>query len=79
MTAVHATPPDPSADKPVYPFAEWLDGRTWRLTRGRDFWGPPWLFARRLQASANARRLCLALFDFDPDGQTIELRAVPRG
>jgi len=76
MTSVHATPPV-AGTPPVYPFAEWLDGQRWTLNRGRDFWGPPRDFARRIQASARARRLVLFM-RYEPDGQYIELCATPR-
>lgn len=54
MTAVHASPPEPGT-KPNYPFAEWLNGNKWTLTRGRDYWGPTDQFIRQLRGSANAR------------------------
>lgn len=76
MSIVHATPPV-AGTPPVYPFAEWLNGQVWTLTRGRDFWGPPLDFARRIQASANGRRIRVIL-GIDPEGRYIIVEAEPR-
>lgn len=56
MTVVYASQPDPNS-KPAYPFAEWLNGSQWVLTRGRDYWGDPAQMIRSLEASARARRV----------------------
>ena len=59
----------------MFPWAEWLDGREWHLIRGRDFWGPPELFRRRIQASANARSVKVEI-QIDEHRRFIHVKAV---
>ena len=40
---------------PMYPYAEWLDGSAWELTRGEDFLCLPLSMAKMLYSNA-ARR-----------------------
>jgi len=77
MTTVHASPPEPGT-KPRYPFDEWLDGREWTLTRGRDFWGDAATFRHRIQGAANARRVGLHVM-IAADQRHLTVRAVPNG
>lgn len=74
---MHASKPDPDV-APRYPFAEWLDGRQWTLVRGRDFWGPPYVFAKRIRGAANARSLRVTM-NFSDQGSDMTIQAVPRG
>lgn len=76
MTAVFGAPPDPGT-KPVYPFAEWLNGQQWILIRGRDYWGDPGQLTRSLEASARARRLRVVVTG-DGSGN-LYVRAYPGG
>lgn len=73
MTAVFGSAPDPDA-KPVYPFATWLNGSQWVLTRGRDYWGDPAQMIRSLRASARARRVN-ATITLDERTRAIYVRA----
>lgn len=74
MTAVFASPPEPGT-KPQYPFAEWLNGRHWVLTKGRDYWGDPEAMIRSIEASARARRLRMRCH-YDFDTRCIHVQAV---
>lgn len=74
---MHPTPPALGVHPPAYPFAEWLNGTRWTLTRGRDFWGPPHHFVRKIEASARARRVVVFL-RYERDGRHIEVQATPR-
>jgi hypothetical protein len=65
MTTVHPSPPEPGR-APVYPWAEWLDGRQWTLVRGRDYWDENQAMLRRVRSSANARRLKVKTDASDP-------------
>jgi len=76
MTAAHPTRPDPG-QKPSYPFREWLDGRQWVLTQGRDFWGDPDELTVSLRASSRARRLDVVCA-WDPAQRCLYVRASPR-
>jgi hypothetical protein len=74
MVATFLSPPEAGCT-PKYPWPEWLDGRIWTLTRGRDYWGDPSEFSRRLRAAAAQRRRRVEIDDSDPGHLTI--RAVP--
>jgi hypothetical protein len=74
MVATHLSPPE-AGRTPKYPWTEWLDGHTWTLVRGRDYWGTNAEFGRRLRGAANARSLRYKVNDADPNFLT--LRAYP--
>jgi len=73
MTAVFASPPEPGT-RPKYPFAEWLNGQQWVLTRGRDYWGHPDVLIRSIEASARARRLRVTC-TYDTNTRCVYVRA----
>ena len=77
MTAVFASPPEPGT-RPTYPFAEWLDGRWWTLTQGRDFWGPVDSLVRSLEASARARGKTVQVVSVEGTS-AIKVRGADRG
>jgi hypothetical protein len=42
-------------EKATYPWDEWLDGRTWRLTQGEDFFPHPLMMERIIRTRATGR------------------------
>lgn len=66
MTIAHLSPPEPGV-APKYPWSEWLDGRRWVLARGRDYWDDNAAMRRKVQSSANARRLRVVIDGSDPN------------
>lgn len=61
----------------MYPWAEWFDGREWNLVRGRDFWGKPEVFKRRIQNAANGRSVKVRI-DISEDFRFILVQAAVR-
>jgi hypothetical protein len=76
MTIAHPSPPEPGR-VPTYPWAEWLNGREWTLTRGRDYWDENKIMARRIRGAANNLRIPVVIDD--SDSRFLRVKAMPRG
>jgi hypothetical protein len=74
MTA-HLSPPEPGR-APIFPWAEWLNGQTWTLVRGRDYWDDNAKMRRRTQSAANARRVKVLIDGSNPKFLRVKAAAV---
>jgi hypothetical protein len=58
---------------PFYPWAEWLDGRVWKLTQGEDFPSKPRIFGNMARASGARRGVKV---ETRVDGDDLYIRAL---
>jgi hypothetical protein len=60
---------------PLYPWAEWVDGSTWRITRGEDFEVTAKSMVANLYSHAYRQGLSL---EARQDGESIEFQFVAK-
>jgi hypothetical protein len=58
---------------PTYPWAEWLDGRVWKLTQGEDFSSKPRIFGNMARGSGARRGVKV---ETRVDGDVLYIRAL---
>jgi hypothetical protein len=61
--------------RPLYPWAEWMDGSAWRIRRGEDFVPPALSMATTLRSQAHRRGVSVTV---RLDGDTVEFQFGPR-
>lgn len=57
-----APPKAKGGRKPTHPWEKWLDGNTWELVRGKDFYSTTLTLSKFIRTVANKRGIAVSVF-----------------